>query len=244
MPTHLVRCCGKRSRTLFNRHLSQRNGERDRGLAHRNTGDDVSGAVLDRARQGRYSQFEVQRGLPIKLLVKHFTRVDEQWQIAPEVRAMVKYPRFNLLADFETLGTFRRYFNQDTESDVLRRLAEALSSDGYLVLGAAETASLQNGQRSTGPLHAQHDQPAPSGTATNDARAAPPDCDQWRPIERISANKNPGEGRGFENTEQDFRPGFLPLLPMAPAARSRGPTRSRCNSCHSRRWRAFSGACR
>jgi len=136
------------------------------------------------------------------------------------------------------------YFDQDTKSDVLRRLAEALSSDGYLVLGAAETASLQNGQRSTGPLHAQHNQPAPSGTVTNDARAAPADCDQWRPIERISANKNPGEGRGFENTEQDFRPGFLPLLPMAPAARSRGPTRSRCNSCRWRRWRAFSGACR
>ena len=100
----------------------------------------MSQALCWIARQGRYSQFEVQRGLPIKLLVKHFTRVDEQWQIAPEVRAMVKYPRFNLLADFETLGTFRRYFNQDTESDVLRRLAEALSSDGYLVLGAAETA--------------------------------------------------------------------------------------------------------
>jgi chemotaxis protein methyltransferase CheR len=109
---------------------------------------DFSGAVLDRARQGRYSQFEVQRGLPIKLLVKHFTRVDEQWQIAPEVRAMVKYRRFNLLADFETLLTFDVilcrnvliYFDQDTKSDVLRRLAEALSSDGYLVLGAAETA--------------------------------------------------------------------------------------------------------
>jgi len=109
---------------------------------------DLSGAVLDRARQGRYSQFEVQRGLPIKLLVKHFTRVGEQWQIAPEVRAMVKYRRFNLLADFESLGTFDVilcrnvliYFDHDTKSDVLRRLAEALSSDGYLVLGAAETA--------------------------------------------------------------------------------------------------------
>ena len=61
---------------------------------------------------------------------------------------MVKYRRFNLLADFETVGTFDVilyrnvliYFDQDTKSDVLRRLAEALSSDGYLVLGAAETA--------------------------------------------------------------------------------------------------------
>jgi chemotaxis protein methyltransferase CheR len=109
---------------------------------------DLSGAVLDRARQGLYSQFEVQRGLPIKLLVKYFTQIGELWQIAPEVRAMVKYHRFNLLADFASLGTFDVilcrnvliYFDQDTKSDVLRRLAEAISSDGYLVLGAAETA--------------------------------------------------------------------------------------------------------
>jgi chemotaxis protein methyltransferase CheR len=109
---------------------------------------DLSGAVLDRARQGLYSQFEVQRGLPIKLLLKYFAQVGELWQIAPEVRAMVKYHRFNLLADFTSLGTFDVifcrnvliYFDQDTKSDVLRRLAEAQSSDGYLVLGAAETA--------------------------------------------------------------------------------------------------------
>ena len=109
---------------------------------------DLSDAVLQRARQGLYSQFEVQRGLPIKLLVKYFTQVGERWQIAPEVRAMVKYRRFNLLADFASLGTFDVilcrnvliYFDQDTKSDVLRRLADGLASDGYLVLGAAETA--------------------------------------------------------------------------------------------------------
>jgi len=109
---------------------------------------DLSRPVLDRARQGLYSQFEVQRGLPIKLLVKYFTQVGGQWQIAPQVRAMVKYRRFNLLADFASLGTFDVilcrnvliYFDQDTKSDVLRRLAGALSSDGYLILGAAETA--------------------------------------------------------------------------------------------------------
>jgi chemotaxis protein methyltransferase CheR len=109
---------------------------------------DLSGAVLDRARQGLYSQFEVQRGLSVKLLIKYFTKVGELWQIAPEVRAMVKYRHFNLLADFASLGTFDAilcrnvliYFDQDTKSDVLRRLAEAISSDGYLVLGAAETA--------------------------------------------------------------------------------------------------------
>jgi chemotaxis protein methyltransferase CheR len=109
---------------------------------------DLCGAVLDRARRGLYSQFEVQRGLPIKLLIKYFTQVGEAWQITPEIRAMVRFQRFNLLSDFAPLGTFDVilcrnvliYFDQDTKSDVLRRLADLLSSDGYLVLGAAETA--------------------------------------------------------------------------------------------------------
>lgn len=109
---------------------------------------DLSGAVLDRAKQGLYSQFEVQRGLPIRLLLKYFTQVGELWQIAPEVRAMVNYRRFNLLTNFASLGSFDVilcrnvliYFDQDTKSDVLRRLAGTISSDGYLVLGAAETA--------------------------------------------------------------------------------------------------------
>ncbi len=87
-------------------------------------------------------------GLPIKLLVKYFTQVGERWQIAPKIRAMVKYRRFNLLSDFSSLGVFDVvlcrnvliYFDQNTKSDVLRRLAGLLTNDGYLVLGAAETA--------------------------------------------------------------------------------------------------------
>jgi chemotaxis protein methyltransferase CheR len=109
---------------------------------------DLSGAVLDRARQGLYSQFEVQRGLPIKLLVKYFTQAGNLWQVTPEIRALIEFRRFNLLADFASLGTFDVvlcrnvliYFDQGTKSDVLRRLAQAISTDGYLVLGAAETA--------------------------------------------------------------------------------------------------------
>ena len=108
---------------------------------------DLSGAVLNRARRGLYSQFEVQRGLPIKLLIKYFTQVGEHWQIAPEVRSMIKYRRFNLLSDFESLGIFDVvlcrnvliYFDQNTKTDVLCRLAGTLASDGYLMLGAAET---------------------------------------------------------------------------------------------------------
>ncbi len=108
---------------------------------------DISGEVLEKARQGIYSQFEVQRGLPIQLLVKHFTRSGEFWQIAPELRAMVRYRQLNLLTDFSQLGTFDLvfcrnvliYFDAETKTDVLNRIARVTAPDGYLVLGAAET---------------------------------------------------------------------------------------------------------
>jgi chemotaxis protein methyltransferase CheR len=108
---------------------------------------DLSGEVLERARAGIYSQFEVQRGLPIALLVKHFTRSGESWQIAPELRAMVRYRQLNLLTDFSQLGTFDVvfcrnvliYFDAETKTDVLNRLARVTASDGFLILGAAET---------------------------------------------------------------------------------------------------------
>jgi chemotaxis protein methyltransferase CheR len=108
---------------------------------------DLSNDVLDKARAGLYSQFEVQRGLPIQLLIKHFAQVGELWQIAPDIRAMVKYRQFNLLADFAQLGRFDVifcrnvliYFDQETKTGVLDRLARSTASDGYLVLGAAET---------------------------------------------------------------------------------------------------------
>jgi chemotaxis protein methyltransferase CheR len=108
---------------------------------------DLSADVLERARAGIYSQFEVQRGLPIQLLVKYFTQTGEQWQIAPELRSMVQFRPLNLLNDFSPLGTFDVvfcrnvliYFDQPTKADVLARLSRQMPSDGYLVLGAAET---------------------------------------------------------------------------------------------------------
>jgi len=108
---------------------------------------DLSNEVLEKARQGIYSQFEVQRGLPIQLLIKYFSQVGDLWQIAPEIRAMVKYRQFNLLSDFYHLGTFDLifcrnvliYFDQETKVGVLNRLKEVIAGDGYLVLGAAET---------------------------------------------------------------------------------------------------------
>jgi chemotaxis protein methyltransferase CheR len=108
---------------------------------------DLSNEVLEKARAGLYSQFEVQRGLPIQLLIKHFKRVGELWQVAPEIRAMVKYRQLNLLNDFTELGHFDLifcrnvliYFDQPTKIDMLNRFGRIIASDGYLVLGAAET---------------------------------------------------------------------------------------------------------
>ena len=62
--------------------------------------------MLEKAKAGIYSQFEVQRGLPIGLLVKYFTQIGDTWQIAPDIRAMVQFRPLNLLADFTHLGTF------------------------------------------------------------------------------------------------------------------------------------------
>jgi chemotaxis protein methyltransferase CheR len=108
---------------------------------------DLSNEVLEKARAGLYSQFEVQRGLPIQLLMKYFTQAGETWQISPEIKAMVQYRPLNLLADFTHLGTFDIvfcrnvliYFDQETKVGVLQRLARISEPDGYLVLGAAET---------------------------------------------------------------------------------------------------------
>ena len=110
-------------------------------------GTDLSTEVLEKAKAGVYSQFEVQRGLPIQMLVKYFTQTGDTWQISPEIRAMVQYKPLNLLADFGHLGNFDVvfcrnvliYFDQETKIGVLNRIARMLEGDGFLVLGAAET---------------------------------------------------------------------------------------------------------
>jgi chemotaxis protein methyltransferase CheR len=108
---------------------------------------DLASVVLERAQAGVYSQFEVQRGLPIQLLIKYFAKVGDTWRIAPEIRAMVKFRQLNLLADFSALGTFDVifcrnvliYFDQETKVSLLNRLSRITAGDGYLILGAAET---------------------------------------------------------------------------------------------------------
>ena len=108
---------------------------------------DLSQEVLEKSKAGLYSQFEVQRGLPIQMLVKYFTQTGELWQLKPDLRAMVQHRQLNLLQDFSHLGTFDVifcrnvliYFDQDTKTGIFERLARLLEGDGVLALGAAES---------------------------------------------------------------------------------------------------------
>jgi chemotaxis protein methyltransferase CheR len=108
---------------------------------------DISQEVLEKSKAGVYSQFEVQRGLPIQMLVKYFKQNGDLWQINSDIRAMVQHRKFNLLHDFPQLGTFDIvfcrnvliYFDQDAKINIFARLAKAMEPDGFLVLGAAET---------------------------------------------------------------------------------------------------------
>jgi chemotaxis protein methyltransferase CheR len=108
---------------------------------------DLSQEVLEKSRTGIYSQFEVQRGLPIQMLVKYFKQIGELWQINPDIRGMVAHRQLNLLHDFGQLGGFDVifcrnvliYFDQETKANIFGRLARSMEPDGFLVLGAAET---------------------------------------------------------------------------------------------------------
>lgn len=110
-------------------------------------GTDISREVLEKARAGMYSQFEVQRGLPIQMLVKYFKQVGEMWQVDPAVRAMVQLKEGNLLSSYCGFGSFDIifcrnvliYFDLATKKDVLERMAKQMPDDGVLFLGAAET---------------------------------------------------------------------------------------------------------
>jgi chemotaxis protein methyltransferase CheR len=108
---------------------------------------DLSQEVIEKSKAGIYSQFEVQRGLPIQMLVKYFKQIGELWQVNADIRAMVQHRQLNLLHDFSQLGVFDVifcrnvliYFDQDTKAVVFERLAKMLEPDGVLALGAAES---------------------------------------------------------------------------------------------------------
>ncbi len=108
---------------------------------------DLSSEVLEKAKQGIYTQFEAQRGLPITLLVKYFTQVGDQWQISQDLRRMVTFKTFNLLESAVALGKFDViflrnvliYFDPPTKGKILDGMSQQLAEDGFLYLGGAET---------------------------------------------------------------------------------------------------------
>jgi len=111
---------------------------------------DLAEKVLERSRSGAYTQFEVQRGLPIMLLMKYFTQTaNNTWQVNDAIKSMVKFAPANLLTSFAALGRFDVifcrnvliYFDEKTKSDVLDRMAVILNPPGYLLLGGAESTT-------------------------------------------------------------------------------------------------------
>lgn len=108
---------------------------------------DISNSILSRARAGRFTQLEVNRGLPAKLLVKYFRKDRENWFIADRVRSMVEFRRLNLVEPFQAMSRFDVvflrnvliYFDFDHKRKVLEKVRQQLAPDGVLFLGGAES---------------------------------------------------------------------------------------------------------
>lgn len=113
-------------------------------------GTDLSEQILARARQGRYAQIEVNRGLPVAYLVKYFTREGLDWQLKPEVTRMVSFRKMDLRDSFRGMGPFDVvfcrnvliYFDTETKKKILGAIRSTIQPGGYLALGGAETSVL------------------------------------------------------------------------------------------------------
>lgn len=112
------------------------------------TGTDISERVLARARAGRYSPLEIQRGMPIPLLTKYFTQEDgENWLVRPDVRRSISFSKLNLMEPFPYINKFHLvlcrnvliYQSVPSKIDIVKRIAKTMAPGGYLVLGAAES---------------------------------------------------------------------------------------------------------
>lgn len=108
---------------------------------------DISERMLERCRAAVYSQLEVNRGLPIQMLVKYFKQDGNTWKLKKELREMVRFERLNLARgwppmprhDFIFIRNVLIYFDIDTKKDILSRMRGVLQPDGYLFLGGAES---------------------------------------------------------------------------------------------------------
>jgi chemotaxis protein methyltransferase CheR len=124
---------------------------------------DLSQQVLQRAREGRYHQIEVNRGLPAALLVKYFEQHGTDWQVKPAIRSMVDFQEINLAQawpalprmDLVLIRNVMIYFDVETKKAILGRLTRVLRPDGYLLLGGAETTfNLDDSYSRVAPLKA------------------------------------------------------------------------------------------
>lgn len=113
-------------------------------------GTDLSPKMVERASSGKFSQLEVNRGLPARMLMKYFSRAGADWQINDDVRKMVEFRRGNLIEASSWTqipfvdGVFVRnvliYFDKETRAQILDRVHDRLRRDGFLMLGSSETA--------------------------------------------------------------------------------------------------------
>lgn len=108
---------------------------------------DISHEILEKAKEGVYTQFEVQRGMPVQLLMKYFTQNGDKWTLNDDIKKMVHYECVNLLDDLSAMGQYDVifcrnvliYFDLDTKKDVMERLCTQMTDDGMFFLGGAET---------------------------------------------------------------------------------------------------------
>lgn len=108
---------------------------------------DISPNVLEKAKAGVYSQFEVQRGMPTELLLKYFEQKGDTWAISQEIKSMVRFEQFNLMSSFASKPRFDIvfcrnvliYFDIDTKRAVMEKISSVLAPDGFMLLGSAET---------------------------------------------------------------------------------------------------------
>jgi len=110
-------------------------------------GTDICHRVLQKARDGEYSQFEVQRGMPVTMLVKYFDQEKDNWFVKDPIREMVRFEYLNLMEEFNQLGRFDVvfcrnvliYFDEQTKRDILKRMEESMKPGGFLFLGSSES---------------------------------------------------------------------------------------------------------